>query len=102
MTRFWFGLVVLILMGAYSAMVNAATAHVVGFELPPICYFLIASLAPVVLLFANALPSLFVMLPGATGSVPVPTLNPMQVSLQTAHDALTPAAEPEVAVPPAA
>ena len=93
MTRFWFGLAAVLLMGLYSAMVNAATAHVVGFELPAIVYFLIASLAPVVILLANALPSLFLMLPGASGTIPVPTANPVQASLQAAHEALAP--EPE-------
>jgi hypothetical protein len=72
MTRFWFAVSVVVLMAAYQAMLTAVSSHIVGYELPPLAVFVIVSVSPVLLMIANALPSLYSVLPGASGNVPLP------------------------------
>lgn len=74
MARFYFGLVVLLMMGAYQSIITALGAHVVGYELPPVVVFALVSISPVLLLVANGLPALYSLLPNAAGNVPTPVV----------------------------
>lgn len=72
MTRFWFALIVLVLMAGYQSIITMLGAHVVGFELPPGVVFALVSISPLLLFLANGLPALYELIPGAQGSLPTP------------------------------
>jgi hypothetical protein len=99
MTRFYFALAVLLLMGFYQAIVTVLGAHVVGFELPPAVVFALVSISPVLLLVANGLPALYSLLPNATGSVPSPSTTHAAAAVAIATEVL---ADRTVAAPLAA
>jgi hypothetical protein len=88
MTRFYFALCVLLLMGTYQAIVTMLGAHVVGFELPPVVVFALVALSPLLLLLANGLPALYSLIPNASGTVPTPVTTQGLAAVAAAAQAL--------------
>jgi hypothetical protein len=70
MSRFYFAVALLTLMGVHESIVAALG----GFTISPVFVFVLVALSPFLMLLSNGLPSLFSLLPVAATEGPLPQL----------------------------